>query len=141
MGLCLLAGLGAAGAFAVLTAAGFVLMACAALFTVTMLAHIQSQTPAELVGKVVSLLLTVSLCAQPLGQALYGVLLERLAGQEGWVLLGAACGAAAVALAARRAAQMLRPSGVRRKMGGLHRAPESRMRLQGSPVPGWMAWA
>ena len=28
-----------------------------------------------------------------------------LAGQEGWVLLGAACGAAAVALAARRAAQ------------------------------------
>ena len=105
MGLCLLAGLGAAGTFAVLTAAGFVLMACAALFTVTMLAHIQSQTPAELVGKVVSLLLTVSLCAQPLGQALYGVLLERLAGQEGWVLLGAACGAAAVALAARRAAQ------------------------------------
>ena len=33
------------------------------------------------------------------------LLLERLAGQEGWVLLGAACGAAAVALAARRAAQ------------------------------------
>ena len=105
MGLCLLAGLGAAGTFAVLTAAGFVLMACAALFTVTMLAHIQSQTPAELVGKVVSLLLTVSLCAQPLGQALYGVLLEQLIGREGWVLLGAACGAAAVALAARRAAQ------------------------------------
>ena len=105
MGICLLAGTGAAGAFAVLTAAGFVLMACAALFTVTMLAHIQSQTPAELVGKVVSLLLTVSLCAQPLGQVLYGVLLERLTGQEGWVLLGAACGALAVALAARRVAQ------------------------------------
>ena len=36
---------------------------------------------------------------------------------------------------------MLRPRGVRRKMGGLHRAPESRMRLQGSPDPGSMAWA
>ena len=67
MGLCLLAGVGAVAAFAVLTAAGFVLMACAALFTVTMLAHIQAQTPATLVGKVVSLLLTVSLCAQPAG--------------------------------------------------------------------------
>ena len=44
MGLCLLGGLAAAAAFAVLTAAGFLLMACAALFTVTMLAHIQSQT-------------------------------------------------------------------------------------------------
>ena len=79
-------------------------MACAALFTVTMLAHIQAQTPATLVGKVVSLLLTVSLCAQPAGQALYGVLLEQLAGGEGWVLLGAACGAMIVAAAARRGA-------------------------------------
>ena len=104
MGLCLLAGVGAVAAFAVLTAAGFVLMACAALFTVTMLAHIQAQTPATLVGKVVSLLLTVSLCAQPAGQALYGVLLEQLAGGEGWVLLGAACGAMIVAVAARRVA-------------------------------------
>ena len=104
MGLCLLAGVGAVAAFAVLTAAGFVLMACAALFTVTMLAHIQAQTPATLVGKVVSLLLTVSLCAQPAGQALYGVLLEQLAGGEGWVLLGAACGAMIVAAAARRVA-------------------------------------
>ena len=78
MGLCLLAGVGAVAAFAVLTAAGFVLMACAALESVTMLAHIQAQTPATLVGKVVSLLLTVSLCAQPAGQALYGVLLEHV---------------------------------------------------------------
>ena len=104
MGLCLLAGVGAVAAFAVLTAAGFVLMACAALFTVTMLAHIQAQTPATLVGKVVSLLLTAPLCAQPAGQALYGVLLEQLAGGEGWVLLGAACGAMIVAAAARRVA-------------------------------------
>ena len=104
MGLCLLGGLAAAAAFAVLTAAGFLLMACAALFTVTMLANIQAQTPADLVGKVVSLLLTVSLCAQPAGQVLYGVLLECLAGREGWLLLAAACGAGAIALAARRTA-------------------------------------
>lgn len=54
-----------------------------------------------------SLLLTVSLCAQPAGQALYGVLLEQLAGGEGWVLLGAGlrghdrrCGGPAVAYSA-----------------------------------------
>ena len=49
------------------------------------------------------------LCAVLLDVVMPGLdglqVLERLAGQEGWVLRGAACGAAAVALAARRAAQ------------------------------------
>ena len=44
----------------------------------------------------------VALTALALGRL---PLVPVLAGQEGWVLLGAACGAAAVALAARRAAQ------------------------------------
>ncbi|MFR2750675.1 MAG: hypothetical protein ACLTAZ_00370 [Dysosmobacter welbionis] len=104
MGLCLLAGVGAVAAFAVLTAAGFVLMACAALFTVTMLAHIQAQTPATLVGKVVSLLLTVSLWRPAGGAGSLRGPVGQLAGGEGWVLLGAACGAMIVAAAARRVA-------------------------------------
>ena len=50
------------------------------------------------------LLYGISGAYQPAGQALYGVLLEQLAGGEGWVLLGAACGAMIVAVAARRVA-------------------------------------
>lgn len=104
MGICFLLAAPAAVSYAVVTAAGFVIMGCATLFTVTLLAYLQSQTPPELVGKVIALLMTVSLCAQPLGQALYGVLLEALKGAEGWLLLGAACAALAIALAARRVA-------------------------------------
>ena len=65
---------------------------------------IGDQPQVSLVGQGVTVLMTVSLCAQPAGQALYGVLLEQLAGGEGWVLLGAACGAMIVAAAARRVA-------------------------------------
>ena len=37
----------------------------------------QSQTPGELVGKVISCLLALSMCAPPIGQAMYGVLFEQ----------------------------------------------------------------
>lgn len=105
MGLCLLLGVPAGAAWAVLTVCAFLMMVCATLFTVTLLAFVQSRTPPALVGKVIACLLTVSMCAQPAGQAMYGLLLDRLEGYEGWLLLGAACGALVIALAARRTAQ------------------------------------
>lgn len=104
MGGCLLAGLPSRAAYGVITAAAFVMMACSTVFTVTMLSYVQLQTPAALVGKVISLLLTLSLCAQPVGQAVYGALLEALKGREGWLLLGAACAAFGIALTARHIA-------------------------------------
>ncbi len=104
MGLCLLLSAPAAVSYGVITAAGFAVMACATVFAVTLLAFVQSRTPPALVGKVVALLLTLSMCAQPVGQAAYGTLLEAMKGREGWLPLGAACAALAVALSARRIA-------------------------------------
>ncbi|MEG2394075.1 MAG: hypothetical protein RSC36_03500 [Ruthenibacterium sp.] len=47
----------------------------------------QTQTPPELVGKVIALMMSLSLCAQPVGQAIYGLLFEKFAGHIGVLLL------------------------------------------------------
>ena len=41
-----------------------------------MLSFVQTETPKNLIGKVIAVILTVTMCAQPLGNALYGVLFE-----------------------------------------------------------------
>lgn len=43
--------------------------------------------PSNLIGKVIAVILTVSMCAQPLGNALYGVLFELCKGFEYVVVL------------------------------------------------------
>ena len=46
-------------------------MAFSTIFTVQMMSFIQAETPQHLIGKVIAVILTVSMCAQPLGNALY----------------------------------------------------------------------
>lgn len=53
------------------------MVASATMFTIQMLSFVQGQTPKNLVGKVISCVLTLSMCAQPIGQVLYGGLMER----------------------------------------------------------------
>lgn len=78
--------------YTVITACCFLAMVFATVFSVQVMSFIQAQTPLELVGKVIALVLTVSMCAQPLGNALYGVLFEICQGQEFMViLLGGRC--------------------------------------------------
>lgn len=60
----------------------FVIMAASTIFTVQMMSFVQSETPPELIGKVISLILTAAMCAQPLGNALYGILFEVCRGLE-----------------------------------------------------------
>ena len=54
-------------------------LTCAALFTISAQTFLQMQTPAPLLGKVGALVTTVSVCAMPAGQALYGALFDVLA--------------------------------------------------------------
>jgi hypothetical protein len=82
------------------------LMVLSTLFSVQMMAFVQSQTPGELVGKVISCLLALSMCAQPIGQAMYGVLFEQC---PAWLVVCGASGVSAlVALASRAAFRSLR---------------------------------
>ena len=73
--------------YIVITVCSFAITTCSALFTVQMMSLIQTETPQNLIGKVIAVILTVSMCAQPLGNAFYGVLFEICKGVEYAVVL------------------------------------------------------
>ena len=101
IGLAFLLPLTTIARFLILCVASFALMACSTLVSIQFLAFVQLETPAALVGKVIACLLTISMSAQPIGQAVYGQLFEHLPGMEGLILLFAAAGSALVAIKAR----------------------------------------
>ena len=57
------------------------------IFSIFALSMIQERTPVHLTGKVMAYVLTISLCAQPLGQLLYGFLFDVFAHNVFLVLL------------------------------------------------------
>ena len=59
----------------------------ATIFTVQMMSYVQIVTPRNLTGKVIALVLMVSTCSQPLGNAMYGILFELCRGAEAFVVL------------------------------------------------------
>ncbi|MCM1175188.1 MAG: MFS transporter [Blautia sp.] len=89
----------------VLTVCCFLIMICSTVFTVQIMSFVQAETPPVLLGKVIALILSVSMCAQPLGSALYGVLFEACAGCESAVVFFAGIVSLAIAL---RAGKILR---------------------------------
>lgn len=76
--------------YVILTMSCFIIMVCATVFNVQILSFFQMVTPAHLIGKVMALVFTVAMCAQPLGNALYGVLFEVCEGAE-WAVVLFAC--------------------------------------------------
>lgn len=73
--------------YIVITVCCFAIMVCSTIFTVQMMSFIQTETPQNLIGKVIAVIFTVSMCAQPLGNTLYGVLFEICRGCEYAVIL------------------------------------------------------
>lgn len=79
----------------------FFIMVCSTIFTVQMLSFVQSRTPGNLIGKVIAVMLTASMCAQPLGNAMYGFLFEICGGYEFAVVLFAGAVSLVIAVGAR----------------------------------------
>lgn len=52
------------------------------IFTIQMMSFVQAETPQKLIGKVIAVILTVSMCAQPLGSAFYGIMFDLSKGYE-----------------------------------------------------------
>ena len=77
------------------------------IFTVQMMSFIQTETPQNLIGKVIAVILTVSMCAQPLGNALYGILFEICKGFEYAVVLFSGIVSLTIAVKARNIFQKL----------------------------------
>ena len=57
------------------------------LFSTYAISVIQERTPEHLMGKVMSYVFTLAMCAQPLGQMVYGVLFDQFADCVYWVLI------------------------------------------------------
>lgn len=68
--------------YIVITLCCFAILLFSTVFTVQMMSLIQTETPQNLIGKVISVVFTVAMCAQPLGSAFYGVLFELCKGYE-----------------------------------------------------------
>lgn len=62
-------------------------MSFIAVFNVVAQAFMQSQTPTHLLGKVSSYVMTLTMCAIPLGQAFYGLCFELFANQSAWIVI------------------------------------------------------
>lgn len=102
MSLTLMAGLPAPVSYVIITAMSFLCMGCAAVFTIQVMSFVQMNTPKELAGKVISALIAVSMCAQPIGQAMYGFLFEGLKHNPGIGVLLAFVSGTMTALYSRR---------------------------------------
>ena len=76
--------------YLIISVMSFFLMTASTMFSVQILSFVQAQTPPQLVGKVISCLLALSMCAQPIGQALYGILFQQFNAIPWIVVLGAA---------------------------------------------------
>lgn len=85
----------------VITACCFGVMMFSTVFTVEMMSFIQKETPQHLIGKVIAVILTVAMCAQPLGNAFYGILFEICEGVEYRVVLFSGVASLIIAAGAR----------------------------------------
>ena len=56
-------------------------------FSTYAISIIQGRTPDHLMGKVMSYVFTLSMCAQPVGQIIYGTLFDQFASSAYWVLI------------------------------------------------------
>ena len=77
-------GVGRVPAFVILVVSFSIAQAACSAFSVCAITRIQSLTPEHLTGKVMSFVYTLSMCAQPLGQIIYGALFDAL--PPVWVL-------------------------------------------------------
>ena len=107
MGLVLLLGLPSMISYAVITFFGMSLMALASIFTVMMMSYVQIITPESLIGKVMSFIMAISVCSQPIGQALYGFLFKISDSAPWTVIFGTGLIAIVITLASRKIFQSI----------------------------------
>lgn len=63
----------------IIAASAFIAMVLASFFSVQLLSCLQIITPNNILGKVISCVMCIVMCASPLGQALYGIAFQRFA--------------------------------------------------------------
>jgi len=86
MALAVMLDIPAFAAFIAITASGALSMALMQVSSIPLIAFIQKETPSELIGKVMSMMLMLPFLASALGMLIFGVLFEQFSGMS-WVLV------------------------------------------------------
>lgn len=89
------------GSYALVVAGLFLTMACCTLFSVQAVAFVQGETPGDLIGKVMALVMALANCATPIGALAYGWLLDAFRGGVPIVVAGVVAASLALSLAVR----------------------------------------
>lgn len=88
----------------------FAAMGASTLFVVQIYTMVQEQTPPQLVGKIMAALISIAMCGQPIGQAIYGVLFDIFESRTWIVLIVAAVAAFLIALYSKKIFSQLEDS-------------------------------
>lgn len=97
--------------YIVMTLCCFMIMICSTIFVIQIMSFVQAETPQNLTGKVIAVIFSISVCAQPLGSALYGALFELCGGMEYGVVLFAGLAALAIAVCTKNIFVAVKPCG------------------------------
>lgn len=97
--------------YAVLSCMGMAVMTASTMFSIQMLAVVQTQTPSHLVGKVIACIMTLIMCSQPIGQLIYGLLFEVPSQYIAAVILGAGIISLLIAMYSKRILRQLGGNG------------------------------
>lgn len=95
----------------VITLMSFTIMGASTLFVVQIYTMVQRQTPPQLVGKIMAALISIAMCGQPIGQAVYGILFDIFESRAWIVLLVAAAAAFLISLYSKKIFSQLEDSG------------------------------
>lgn len=107
IGISLLLNLPAIVSYWVITLMAFCIAGCSTLFTVQVYTIIQTQTPPHFVGKIMAALLSVAMCGQPIGQAIFGILFDLFSSTPWGVLIGSAFAGLFISLYSKKIFQRL----------------------------------
>lgn len=102
MGISLMFHIPAILSYWVITLMSFTAMGASTLFVVQIYTMVQKQTPPQLVGKIMAALISIAMCGQPIGQAIYGVLFDIFESRTGIVLIVAAVAAFLISLYSKK---------------------------------------
>lgn len=110
MGISLMFHIPAILSYWVITLMSFTAMGASTLFVVQIYTMVQEQTPPQLVGKIMAALISIAMCGQPIGQAIYGVLFDIFESQTWIVLIVAAVAAFLISLYSKKIFSQLEDS-------------------------------
>lgn len=102
MGIPLMLHVPAVISYWIITAMSFTAMGASTLFVVQIYTMVQKQTPPQLVGKIMAALISIAMCGQPIGQAIYGVLFDIFESQVWIVLIVAAIAAFLISIYSKK---------------------------------------